>query len=98
MGIEKCQERYRVLDDGRPRIYYFKNALVEEDDELKTAYKPTSTPAEIPGYVWPDIGEKEMAKDERPKKASDHGQDAKRYMVMYKDGKATGKVRVHRYA
>ena len=98
VGIEKCQERYRVLDDGRPRIYYFKNALVEEDDELKTAYKPTSTPAEIPGYVWPDIGEKEMAKDERPKKASDHGQDAKRYMVMYKDGKATGKVRVHRYA
>lgn len=99
VGIEKVQERLKVQDDGRPRIMIFRNALVEEDEDLKTAYKPTSTATEFSGYVWPKVaGKLQKSADERPIKTSDHGMDAMRYMVMHLDGGKGGTVRAHRYA
>ena len=99
VGIEKVQERLKIQDDGRPRVMIFKNARVEEDDELKTAYKPTSTAEEFSGYVWPRVGGKlQRSADERPIKTADHGMDAMRYMIMNRDGGRSGTVRAHRYA
>jgi len=100
VGVEKVQERLKLAGDGKPRIYFWRDALVEVDDELKTDYKPTSTLVEFPGYVWNKLeaGKIEQAKDERPVKVADHGMDAMRYMVMHLDGHNVGKVKVHRYA
>lgn len=85
VGIEKVQERLKVQADGKPRLFVFRGALIEEDATLKADYKPTSTEKEFAGYVYPQT-KSARADDERPVKMSDHGMDALRYGVMYFDG------------
>lgn len=77
-GIQAVQGRLKVADDGSPRVFFFNNALVDTDQALKEARKPTCTVEEIPGYRW------NPSKDE-PVKENDHGCDAMRYMVAHKD-------------
>lgn len=77
VGIEKVQERLKVQGDGKPRLFIFRDALVEADPQLADAHKPVCTAGEFPGYVWAD----NRRKDE-PVKADDHGMDAVRYGVM----------------
>jgi hypothetical protein len=79
-GIQAVQARIRVLADGKPSIFIVRNARVLMDVDLKDAGLPTSTQEEVSGYVWNDVRKKE-----EPIKQNDHGQDAKRYMVMYLD-------------
>ena len=100
VGIEKVQDRLALDGAGLPGIYFHRGSLVEADQSLKDAYKPTWTVEEFPGYVWPDITNKPVAtsKDENPLKKNDDSMDATRYMVMYFDGRGTGKTRAHRYA
>jgi phage terminase large subunit len=78
-GIQAVSERLRPALDGRPRIFFLRDALVERDPELVEAYHPTSTEEEFGSYVW-DIrmGQK---KGDQPVKKYDHGMDTLRYMV-----------------
>jgi PBSX family phage terminase large subunit len=79
-GIQAVQARLRVQEDRKPSLFVVRGARVTMDMALKDAGKPTSTQEEISGYVWNDA-----TKKEEPIKVDDHGQDAKRYMVMYFD-------------
>ncbi len=81
-GIQAVQRRLRVAEDGRPRIFFSRTALDEEDDLL--GKKPKSVIEEIPGYVWAKSPEGRTLKEE-PEKVNDHGLDALRYAVMYVD-------------
>jgi PBSX family phage terminase large subunit len=85
-GIQITQARFRRAKDGRPRIFFFRNAVVHVDQELVDAKKPTSTSAELPGYVW------DKNKDQ-PLKLNDHGSDAMRYAVVDEDLHGVTKVR-----
>lgn len=84
VGIEKVQERLKIQADGRPRLYVVSDALVELDQTLKDAYKPTCTLEEFPGYVYPTARQGKNA-DEKPVKEDDHGMDDTRYMIAHID-------------
>ena len=79
-GIEAVQVRMRMAKDGKPRIFFLRGALVERDESLAEAGKPTCTIEEIPGYVWADKKTKEQ-----PVKEDDHGCDPMRYVVAERD-------------
>ena len=99
VGIEKCEDRLKSMIDGKPKVMFMRDSLVEQDETLKDKNKPTRTTEEFPGYVWANIGDKEAtARDERPIKKNDDGMDAFRYLVMYFDGFGPGKTKVYRYA
>src|SRR5690606_41999735 len=51
-GIQAVQARLRVAEDGKPRLFFVRGALVERDPELEGARRPTCTVEEIPGYNW----------------------------------------------
>jgi PBSX family phage terminase large subunit len=92
-GLQAVKERLRLQEDGRPRLYLLRDALVSRDNELVQAGKPTSTAEEIPGYVWepPKLG---RPPKEAPLKEDDHGCDAKRYYVAQRDLVGRPSVRV----
>lgn len=77
-GIQMVSSRLKVAEDNRPRLYLCRDAVIKVDQELSDKRKPTSTLEEISGYVWNE------SKDQ-PVKEADHGMDAMRYMVAYKD-------------
>ncbi len=79
-GIQAVASRLKVAGDGKPRLFLLREALVERDGDLADAKLPTCTETEIDGYVWHD----KRAKDE-PVKENDHGCDAARYMVAFRD-------------
>jgi phage terminase large subunit len=83
-GIEAVEARFRRAGDGKPRIYIFRDAVVEVDQSLKEAGKPTCTAEELGSYVWAKGPDGKPAKEE-PEKKDDHGCDAKRYMVAERD-------------
>jgi phage terminase large subunit len=74
-GIQVTAKRF-----AQKRLLICRNALVERDEELVDARKPTCTAEEIPGYVWADHKTKEQ-----PVKEDDHGVDSMRYMVAARD-------------
>ena len=83
LGIQACQARYKVGGDGRVRIGFYRDAVVERDQALVESKRPASTVEELPGYVWdsqPGKPPKEVPVDE-----DNHGMDAKRYLVGYRD-------------
>jgi PBSX family phage terminase large subunit len=84
-GIQASQGRYRVQDDGKPRIFFLENCVVERDPKLVegTTMRPQCTVEELPAYIW-DTRDGKPPKD-TPLKENDHGCDAKRYMVAEKD-------------
>ena len=84
MGIERVQERLKMQGDGRPRLFFMRDSLVEVDFDLKAEFKPTCTVEEITGYAFPETREGKP-EDEKPRKLNDHGMDAMRYGVMYLD-------------
>jgi len=76
VGIEAVERRWR---DNR--MFLMRGALVERDQTLVDARKPTCTAEEIGGYVWDD-------NKEQPVKENDDGSDAMRYRVALDDLKA----------
>lgn len=74
-GIQAVQGRLIAADDGKPRLYFMRDSLVERDPELADAKKPCCTEDEITGYIWEDKGK------ETPRKQDDHGLDCTRYRV-----------------
>ncbi|TDC47650.1 terminase [Actinomadura sp. KC345] len=82
-GIQAVQARYKIPDDGRPRLVFLRDSLVERDESLADAAKPTCTVEEIGGYTW--AIKPGGAVKEEPVKEDDHGQDGVRYMVAEVD-------------
>lgn len=82
-GIGKVQDRLKKQADGRPRIFFLKDALVEMDQSLLDAKKPIDDVTEFESYSWANKQTKEG-----PVKVDDHGMDATRYGVMYLDESA----------
>jgi phage terminase large subunit len=83
-GIQAVQERLRLAGDGRPRVFVFSDALVERDETLAAAHRPTSLIEEFESYSWPkDAGGRAIK--EAPVKVDDDAVDCLRYAVMYAD-------------
>jgi phage terminase large subunit len=91
IGIEQVQHRLKVQKDGKPRLYLFKNALVEADTRLLAQKKPTCTEEEIDNYVWDEVKSSRLGDRvlEQPRKVDDHGMDAMRYIVRHVDARIT---------
>lgn len=86
VGIERVTERLKRAGDGRPRLFVFKNALVEMDLDLDHAKRPTMTYQEFVSYIWPTGASGKPVK-ETPVDLDNHGMDALRYAVMYEDNR-----------
>ncbi|QMP84383.1 terminase large subunit [Streptomyces phage Dagobah] len=101
-GIQAVKKRLLINEaDGRPGLYLCQDALVERDKELSDKKKPTCTIDEIVGYIW-DRGtviaqNNGKPPKEMPVKADDHGMDALRYMVAFRDLKARPRIRSIEY-
>lgn len=80
-GIEKVNDYLQVQDDSKPRLFIFRNALVELDPVLQETKQPVSTIQEFSTYSYhPDVDGK--ANKENPIDAYNHGMDALRYAIM----------------
>ena len=78
-GIQAVASRLKRAGDGKPRILYFENALIERDQELARQKKPTCTIEEFDSYVWDT--RQGLKRGEQPVKENDHGCDCDRYLV-----------------
>jgi PBSX family phage terminase large subunit len=90
-GIQAVEKRLEVASDGKPRIIFCRDAVVERDQDLIDRMKPASTIEEITGYVW-DIRDGKPPKEE-PVKEDDHGMDTTRYITAEEDLKGRLKFR-----
>lgn len=79
-GIQTMAARLRPAGDGRPRLFYLRDSLVQRDTARDEAKLPCSLTEEIDAYVW-DIGHG-LNKGDSPVKAHDHALDAARYLIM----------------
>lgn len=92
-GIELQAARYKLAGDGRPRLFYFRDALVEKDQALVDKKLPVRTVDEVPGYIWAPEPAGADRKERRPVKKNDHGADMTRYFVCDADLHGTTNVR-----
>ncbi|MCH8270226.1 MAG: terminase [Planctomycetes bacterium] len=92
-GIDAVTTRLQVQDDGRPRIFFFRDAMTERDGSLAEASKPTCTVEEFGRYIW-DVPKHGRIVKEQPVKEDDHGLDAARYAVMAMDASVPGSVSI----
>lgn len=79
-GINKVQDRLKIQEDDKARLFILKNSLIEIDQSLKQGKKPYATEQEFDGYIWANT------QKEQPVKKEDDGMDVIRYMTMYLDG------------
>ena len=81
-GIQSVKQRLQLAGDGKPRIFFMRDSLVEADPRLEQAHLPTCTEEEITLYTWQKKAEGAEPKDQ-PLKKYDHGMDPMRYMSMH---------------
>ena len=81
-GIGEVQGRLAKAGDGRPRLFLFRDAMVERDESLAERRLPTCTEQEFDAYTWPKSQDGKPVKDV-PVKLYDHGMDSLRYGAMY---------------
>lgn len=77
-GIQTVKELLRVRDDGKSRLAFLEDSILDPDAELQESMKPWATEQEFDGYEWSDSKRKE-----EPKKADDHGMDCVRYLGSF---------------
>ena len=82
-GIQAVTARLRKAGDGKPRVLYMRDSLVEIDRELLKKHLPTCTTSEFDVYAWDTSNNKKVG--EEPVKKYDHGMDADRYLVAFVD-------------
>lgn len=82
-GIDLHKERLAVNAQGYARFYLMEDALVERDQALVDALRPTCTQEEYGAYAYA-VGV-DGRKKEDPVKKDDHGMDTDRYLTMYLD-------------
>lgn len=85
-GIEKVEARLRKQEDGRPRLFVFKDALVRRDPILDETKLPCGFVEEIGGYCWPK-GQDGKPMKELPAPGPDHSMDCARYLCAHLDHK-----------
>lgn len=85
LGLQAVAARLRKAGDGKPRLLFMRDSLVETDPALRARFKPTSTEDEFPLYVWPEAKDGRVLK-ETPVDDNNHGLDELRYVVMHLDG------------
>lgn len=83
-GIQAVASRISKAGDDKPRLFIFRDALVERDELLASSKRPVCTADEIDGYAYPKGQDGKPIKEE-PAKVDDHGCDAMRYAVAYVD-------------
>lgn len=88
-GIQAVAARLRPAGDGRPRLFFFRDCLVERDGFLEDAKLPLCTVQEFDGYVWAPPAPGKPPKEE-PVDKDNHGMDAMRYAVAHFDLGYTG--------
>ena len=79
-GIQAVQQRLRVQEDGKPRIYVFADALTNADTSLCDSKKVYSQNRSLAVYLYPKPKEGRPP-NERSVKENDHGMDAMIYAV-----------------
>ncbi|RSS92459.1 terminase [Streptomyces sp. WAC02707] len=84
-GIQAFGARLRPQGDGRPRLFVFRDALLERDPEMDAAALPIGLAEEALGYVWAVKPGNAGGLKEEPVKENDHSMDAGRYMVAARD-------------
>jgi PBSX family phage terminase large subunit len=93
-GIQAVKERLKKAGDGKPRLFLFRDALVERDELLDESKRPCSTAEEFDCYMRkPGVPGK--SDDENPVKANDHGMDCMRYGVAFVDQMNTHWIEVY---
>ena len=83
VGHQAVSLRLRKGNDGRPRLFVCRNALVERDPRMVEAKSPCGLIEEIDGYVW-DL-KQGRRKGEQPLDKDNHSCDATRYLVEWLD-------------
>lgn len=84
-GIQAFGARLKEQGDGRPRLFVFRDALLERDPEMDAAALPIGLAEEALGYVWAVKPGNAGGLKEEPVKENDHSMDAGRYMVAARD-------------
>lgn len=87
-GLDAVKSRLRVRENGKPRLYVLRSALVESDRRLADTKRPLSTQGEFDCYIWAQRKDG-MARD-LPQDRDNHGMDALRYAVMSVDSNMAG--------
>jgi phage terminase large subunit len=83
-GIQAMHDRLKPAGDGKPRLFYLENSVVDIDPELLEKHEPISSEQEFEVYVWKKDPNGRSNKEE-PEKKYDHGKDRDRYLVTYID-------------
>ena len=83
-GIQAMTHRLAIAGDGRPRLFFMRDSLIERDESLAEAGLPWCTEQEFDGYMWPKNVEGKAIK-EVPVDKDNHGMDASRYAAMFLD-------------
>jgi PBSX family phage terminase large subunit len=91
-GLQAVAERLRPAGDGKPRLFLFRDALIDRDESLAARGRPCCTAEEFPRYAWPK-GQDGRPVKETPFDIDNHGMDALRYAVAYVDGLGYGPAR-----
>jgi phage terminase large subunit len=79
-GIQAVASRLRPAGDGKPRLMFLRDSLVERDRDLAESKKPTCFEEEVESYVWKQGSN---GPKEEPVKENDHACDACRYMISH---------------
>lgn len=80
IGINACNQRFKLAGDGLARLYIRRDSLAAIDESLAKRKQPTCLQDEIPVYVWADGKKKEEPVDEY-----NHACDTMRYAMMELD-------------
>lgn len=84
-GIQLMQSRIRPAGDGRPRLYVFRDSLIDRDDVRTERGLSRGLPAEMLSYVWAVERGSDGIPREVPVKDQDDSADCARYAVCYLD-------------
>lgn len=82
-GLQLVMERLKIRDDGKPGIQFFRDMLVEVDENLRDGNKPISGLEEFNAYVW--ARDRDGTTKNKPVNANDHFLDSLRYLITYID-------------
>jgi len=94
-GIQATAARFKASGDGKARLMIMRDSLVERDQELARAKKPTCVEDEPEVYIW-YVGTSGVRAKEEPVKENDHGMDSIRYLCARFDLKPLSVAYSHR--